>query len=58
MHIFQEYLLSVRSGRIYLQILNLPEWNLHATSMTEWLKLSAESAKNNLDEIQECHDDK
>ncbi|CAF2952030.1 unnamed protein product [Rotaria sp. Silwood2] len=53
----EEYLLSVRTGRIYLQILNIPEWKLHAESMAEWLRLSSELVDKNLKHVEESYDD-
>ncbi|CAF4767522.1 unnamed protein product [Rotaria sp. Silwood1] len=53
----EEYILSVRTGRIYLQILNIPEWKLHTESMAEWLKLSSELVDKDLNRIRESYDD-
>ena len=33
----EQYLLSIRSGRIYLAIHNIPEWRLIGT-FTDWIK--------------------
>ncbi|CAF1466634.1 unnamed protein product, partial [Adineta steineri] len=39
----EQYLLSIRSGRIYLAIHNLPEWELLGT-FGDWIQMGIKNA--------------
>jgi hypothetical protein len=52
----EQYLLSIRSGRIYLAIHNIPEWNLIG-SFNDWIKQGLSNVKDQKDELKEQHDE-
>jgi len=52
----EQYLLSIRSGRIYLAIHNIPEWKLIGT-FADWINMGMENAVDEKESIQEMHDD-
>jgi hypothetical protein len=52
----EQYLLSIRSGRIYLAIHNIPEWTLIG-SFTDWITMGIENAIYHEKYIQNQHDD-
>jgi hypothetical protein len=52
----EQYILSIRSGQIYLAVHNIPEWTLIGT-FADWIEMGVESAVNNQKDIQEQNDD-
>lgn len=52
----EQYLLSVRSGRIYLAVHNIPEWRLIG-SFAQWIETALSTIEEQSDEIKEVHDD-
>lgn len=52
----EQFLLSVRSGRIYLAIHNIPEWKLIGT-FADWIKVGVNRATEDKQDIQEQHDE-
>ncbi|CAF1243003.1 unnamed protein product [Rotaria sp. Silwood1] len=52
----EQYLLSIRSGRIYLGLQTRPEWILIGT-FADWIKIGIESAKHEKEDIQKSHDE-
>jgi len=50
----EQYLLSIRSGRIYLAIHNIPEWKLIGT-FADWVKEGLINAKEQNEELEEEH---
>ena len=52
----EEYLLSLRSGRIYLATHNIPEWKCLG-SFADWLDKGLKSAEERKEEMQEEHRD-
>jgi cell wall assembly regulator SMI1 len=52
----EQYLLSIRSGRIYLAIHNIPEWRLIGT-FADWVQKGLINAKQQNDELKEQHDE-
>lgn len=50
----EQYLLSIRTGRIYLAIHNIPQWSLIGT-FADWIKMGIENATNDKHDIQQCH---
>lgn len=52
----EQYLLSVRSGRIYLAIHNIPEWKLIGT-FADWVQEGLQLAKEQDQELQEQHEE-
>ena len=52
----EQYLLSIRSGRIYLAIHNIPEWKLIGT-FADWICLGIENAHDMVEDIQNQHDE-
>ncbi|CAF5082386.1 unnamed protein product [Rotaria sp. Silwood1] len=52
----EQYLLSIRSGRIYLGLQTTSEWILIGT-FADWIKIGIESAKHEKEDIQRSHDE-
>ncbi|CAF1081284.1 unnamed protein product [Adineta steineri] len=52
----EQYLLGVRSGRIYLAVHNIPEWRLIGT-FDDWIKQGLTSIKDQNDELKEQHEE-
>jgi ribosomal protein S19 len=52
----EQYLLSIRSGRIYLAVHNIPEWRLVGT-FNDWIEQGLSNVKDQNDELKEQHDD-
>lgn len=52
----EEYLLSLRSGRIYIAIHNIPEWKFIGT-FDQWIEKSLAMIEENNDEMKESHGD-
>jgi hypothetical protein len=52
----EQYLLSIRSGRIYLAIHNVPEWRLIGT-FTDWIQEGLINAKQQNNELKEQHEE-
>ena len=52
----EQYLLSVRSGRIYLAIHNIPEWKLIGT-FADWVEKGLMMAKEQDQELREQHEE-
>ncbi|UJR23941.1 hypothetical protein I4U23_026910 [Adineta vaga] len=52
----EQYLLSIRSGRIYLAIHNIPEWKLIG-SFEDWINQGLSNAQDQKDELKEQHDE-
>jgi hypothetical protein len=50
----EQYLLSIRSGRIYLAIHNIPEWRLIGT-FDDWVQKGLINAKEQNQELKEQH---
>ncbi|CAF1081986.1 unnamed protein product [Didymodactylos carnosus] len=52
----EQYLLSIRSGRIYLGLQTIPNWILIGT-FADWIKMGIEAAKQEKEDIQNSHDE-
>ena len=52
----EQYLLSIRSGRIYLAIHNIPEWRLIGT-FADWIEEGLDNVKEQDGELREQHED-
>ena len=52
----QQYLLSIRSGRIYLATHNIPEWKLIGT-FADWVQKGLNNAKAQHGDLKEQHDE-
>jgi hypothetical protein len=52
----EQYLLSIRSGRIYIAIHNIPEWRLIGT-FSDWIKEGLSHAKEQHGDLKEQHDE-
>jgi hypothetical protein len=52
----EQYLLSLRSSRIYLAIHNVPEWRLTGT-FADWIKIGIKNAQEEKEDIQMSHDE-
>jgi hypothetical protein len=52
----EQYLLSLRSGRIYLAVHNVPEWRLIGT-FSDWIKIGIKNAQEEKEDIQMSHDE-
>jgi hypothetical protein len=52
----EQYLLSIRSGRIYLAVHNIPKWSLIGT-FADWINIGIERAVNEMEDTQEQHDE-
>jgi hypothetical protein len=52
----EQYLLSIRSGRIYLAIHNVPEWRLIGT-FADWIQEGLSNAQDQKDELKEQHEE-
>lgn len=52
----EQYLLSIRSGRIYIAVHNIPEWRLIGT-FDQWIDKSLSIIEKQSDEIQEVYED-
>lgn len=52
----EQYLLSIKSGRIYLAIHNIPEWRLIGT-FNDWIEKGLINAKEQNDQMKEQHDE-
>ena len=52
----EQYLLSIRSGRIYLAIHNIPEWTLIGT-FADWIRMGIKNAQEDTEDIQMSHDE-
>jgi hypothetical protein len=52
----EQYLISIRSGRIYLAIHNIPKWKLIG-KFADWIQTGVKNAVNDKQDIQEQHDE-
>jgi len=52
----EQYILSLRSGKIYFGIHNIPEWQLIGT-FDDWVKRSLACIKEQKDDIEEQHEE-
>jgi hypothetical protein len=52
----EQYLLSIRSGKIYLAIHNIPEWRLIGT-FADWVQKGLINAKEQSEDLKEQHED-
>lgn len=52
----EQYLLSVRSGRIYLAVHNIPEWKLIGT-FNDWIEKGLNNINEQSEELKEQHDE-
>ncbi|CAF2456969.1 unnamed protein product [Rotaria sp. Silwood2] len=52
----EQYLLSIRSGRIYLAIHNIPEWKLIGT-FSDWIQKGLTSIKEQNEELKQQHEE-
>ncbi|CAF1110473.1 unnamed protein product [Adineta ricciae] len=52
----EQYLLSIRSGRIYLAIHNIPEWKLIG-SFEDWINQGLSYAEDQKAELEEQHEE-
>jgi hypothetical protein len=52
----EQYLLSIRSGRIYLAIHNIPEWRLIGT-FADWVEKGLINAKEQNQDLKEQHEE-
>jgi len=51
----EQYLLSIRSGRIYLAVHNIPEWRLIGT-FDDWIQEGLINAQKQNEELKEEHE--
>jgi len=52
----EQYLLSIRSGRIYLAIHNIPEWKLIG-KFANWIQMGVKNAVDDKQDIQEQYNE-
>ncbi len=52
----EQYLLSIRSGRIYLAVHNIPKWKLIGT-FSGWIRMGIKNAQDDTEDIQMSHDE-
>jgi len=50
----EQYLLSIKSGRIYLAIHNIPEWRLIGT-FNDWIEQGLINVQEQNNELEEQH---
>jgi len=53
----EKIILGLRTGKIYVEIENIPEWQVVGSTFKDWLKSAVNTCKESKDEIQEMHDD-